>query len=400
MELQVMGTGQGYLKAGFLGFPKSGKTYTGALLAVGTRKLFGSDKPIAMFDTEGGSEYISPMIYKLTGQDGLVVRSRSFDDMMEFAQECERTGISVCLVDSMTHPWRELCKAYLVKVNAGRHARHLPPRTKLEFQDWDPIKEAWARWTDWYLNSEMHVIICGRAGFDYDMQTNEETGRKELVKTGVKMKTETEFGYEPSLLVEMERAQKINGKVTMVRKATVLGDRFGLLDGKFVEFPSKNGEYAKELTAVMKFFGPHLAALRPGAHAPVDTTVKTDMQVDENGNSEMYRARREKKIVLEEIEAAMVRGWPSQKQEDKLAKIGVLQEVWHTTSWLAVEGLRTEILRAGLKLVRVKVAEKLGEPVPTEDTETEAVEAEVVEAGKTERTPEEIMTTAAEDMPW
>jgi hypothetical protein len=395
MELMTMGTGQGYLKAGILGFPKSGKTYTGALLAVVTRQMFGGTKPIAMFDTETGSEYVAPMIRKLTGQDGLVVRSRSFDDLMAFAQECEKRGVSVCLVDSITHPWRELCKAYLTKVNAGRKARHLPPRTKLEFQDWDPIKEAWARWTDWYLNSEMHIIICGRAGFEYDMQVDEETGRKELQKTGVKMKTESEFGFEPSLLVEMERTQKINGKVLMVRRATVIGDRFGLLDGKIAEFPSKNGAYEKELAAVQKFFLPHLEALKPGAHAPVDTSVKTDMDVDENGNSEMYRARREKQIVLEEIQAAMVRGWPSQKQEDKLAKIGILQEVWHTTSWTKVEGLPTEILRAGLKVVRVKVAEKLGESVPTEATETEEVEA-----GKTERTPEEIMTTAAEDMPW
>jgi hypothetical protein len=139
---------------------------------------------------------------------------------------------------------------------------------------------------------------------------------------------------------------------------------------------------------VRKFFAPHLEALKPGAYAPIDTTVKTDMDVDENGNSEMYRARREKQIVLEEIQSAMLRGWPSQGKEDKLAKIGLIQEVWNTGSWTRVENLPTEILRAGLKVVRAKVAEKLGEPVP----------ADVTEAEETTKTPEEVMGTT--DLPW
>jgi hypothetical protein len=400
-----MGTGQGWLKAGIEGFPKSGKTYTGALLAVATHQMFSVDTPIAMYDTETGGEYIARMIRLLTGKDGLVARSRSFADLMTFAEEAEKAGIKVVLVDSITHPWRELQKAYLSKVNGGLKSRNKPPRMNLEFQDWGPIKEKWAEWTDWYLNSQMHIIICGRAGFEYDMQVNQDTGRKELVKTGVKMKTENEFGFEPSLLVEMERNQRVNGKVTMVRHATVIGDRFGILDGRTAEFKSGTeakkklgrmtdrellAKYQPELAAVYEFFGPHLEALKPGAYAPVDTAVKTDVGVDENGDAEMYRARREKTIVLEEIQTAMLRGWPSLTKEDKLAKAGILLETWHTGSWTKVASLSTEILRTGLQAVRAKVAQKLGEPEPVEASETESPE----------KTPEEILTTAADDMPW
>ena len=52
-RLQSLGKGQGYLKAGFLGFPKSGKTFTSFRLAFGVRKHFGLKGRIAMFDTEG-----------------------------------------------------------------------------------------------------------------------------------------------------------------------------------------------------------------------------------------------------------------------------------------------------------------------------------------------------------
>ena len=115
--LQKLGTGQGYLKAGFLGFPKSGKTYTAAKLALGTRKFFGAKGPVGFFDTEGGSEYVSGMIKKESGESIVGLRSRAFIDLMAVAQECETSGVSVLIVDSITHVWRELCDPYLPHIN-------------------------------------------------------------------------------------------------------------------------------------------------------------------------------------------------------------------------------------------------------------------------------------------
>src|SRR6185503_10075486 len=112
--------------------------------------------------------------------------------------------------------------------------------------------------TDFYLNSKLHIIICGRAGFDYDYEENEETQRKELIKTGIKMKTEGEFGFEPSLLVEMEAVQNLaqgggRGKknaapkagVSVTRRAVVLKDRFSVIDGAMTSFNTASG--AKKL---------------------------------------------------------------------------------------------------------------------------------------------------------
>ena len=40
-------------------------------------------------------------------------------------------------------------------------------------------------------------MIAGRAGYDYDYEQREDGTGKDLVKTGIKMKTEGEFGFEP-----------------------------------------------------------------------------------------------------------------------------------------------------------------------------------------------------------
>ena len=154
---------QGYLKAGFLGFTASGKTYTATLLAIATRNYFKLDGPIAMFDTEGGSQYLKGWVQEITGKPLLGVRARSFDKLLEFGRECEGAGVSVAIVDSIAHPWEELKESFLADINAARAKKQWDPRG-LEFQDWAKIKPTWGKWTDFYLNSRLHIIVCGRAG--------------------------------------------------------------------------------------------------------------------------------------------------------------------------------------------------------------------------------------------
>jgi hypothetical protein len=342
--LQRLGTGQGYLKAGFLGFNKSGKSWTAALLACGSWKYFGKQGRIAIFDTEQGSEYLVPLIVKETGQEPLGIRARSFGDLMEVTSELQQGDIF--MVDSITHPWRELCDAYLEQVNEARAKKKMPRRTRLEFQDWAPIKAKWATWTDWYLNSQVHVIICGRAGFEYENEVNDETGKRELQKVGIKMKTEGEFGFEPSLLVEMERDHQPGDLAKIVRRATVIGDRFGVIDGATCTNPT------------FAFFEPHLKMLKPGAHAPVAVDLKTDMQVDENGDAEFQRNRRERTILCEEITGTLTASYPSQTGADKLARQTLLDKAFQTFSWSKVESLDVEKLRRGLEQIRATLAPK------------------------------------------
>lgn len=342
--IEALDTGQGYLKAGFLGFQKSGKTWTSAILACGVKNHLKLDGPIVMFDTEGGSGYIAGLVQEKTGTRLAGKRSRSFDELLAVAHEAEHAGASVFIADSMTHVWRELCAAHLKGINEVRRSKGQGPRTRLEFQDWNPIKEKWARWTDWYLNSKMHVVICGRAGYEYDMEEREDGSGKDLVKTGIKMKTEGEFGFEPSLLIEMERVQLLGDKTTLVHRATVIGDRFGAMDAAQADNPD------------FSFFLPHVSRLTPGAHAPIDVAVKSDPGIGEDGDAEWGRERKARVILCEEIQGELLRAWPGQTAAEKKAKVEAIERAFGTRSWTAVESLNSETLRVGLETMREIVA--------------------------------------------
>lgn len=331
--LGELGKGQGYLRAGFLGFQSSGKTMTAVKLACGVYNYFQLKGRIAMFDTEGGSEYIAAIVKKETGQSLLGVKSQSFQDLMDMKAECLSGGVDILLVDSVTHIWREICDSYLDHVNADRAKRNMSPRTKLEFQDWGPIKKKWAEWTMSYLNDPLHMIICGRAGFEYENEKNEETGKRELIKVGTKMKTETEFGFEPSLLVEMERIEIHEDAHTtqVVHRATVNKDRFDVMDGLTCDDPT------------FEFFLPHVSRLKPGAHSEI-RQQRTPMTIDEQGRSDWERLKHRRTKAWEEIENGLAIIYPSSQGKDKQARFMIYQSLAGTVSETKIQGLPPEQL--------------------------------------------------------
>ncbi len=355
--LQKLGQGQGYAKVGFLGFPKSGKTYTATEVAIGIHDLFRNCENIAFFDTEGGSEYIAHRVKERIGKDLIGLKSRSLADLLAVTRELKPNDIFI--VDSVTHVWKELCDSHLASVNAALKKKNKLPRSRLEFQDWQPIKATWAKWADWYLNSPVHVIICGRAGYEYDFQTAEDVNgneRKELVKTGVKMLAESQFGFEPSLLIEMDRVVDQNSKRPISRQAVVIGDRFSVLDGKVFVNPK------------FKDFLPHIRMLKPDAHSEIDTALKTDTGVGEDGDTDWNRERKTRTILCEEIQGLLVAHIPGQSAVDKKRKADLMNEFFGTRSWTAIEGMPSHTLRDGLIQLR---AELEGDGPPPEMTEDE-----------------------------
>ena len=341
--LQPIGEGQGYLKAGFLGFAAGGKTHTAMLVALGVRQHFGLKGPIGMFDTEGGVEYVGPRIRKATGLPVVGVKSRSLDTLIQVGREAEVSDISVLIVDSVTHVWREVCKSALEEINARRKQRKQYPIQKLEFQHWGPIKDRWAEWTDLYLNAKLHIIICGRAGYEYDYeQVGEDSRKKELVKTGIKMKTETEFGFEPSLLCEMEQEQEMQGDGTtrIFQRATILKDRFDVMQGASMRNPG------------FDFFLPHIELLTPATHTAIDTTTKTRLGLDEDGSDDAQREMRSREILAEEVKGLFTLYLPGQSAEEKKRKAQLLQQHFGSTSWTAVERMHSDKLKAGFESLK------------------------------------------------
>lgn len=362
----------GFLKAGFLGFPKSGKTFTAALLAMVVREYFKLTGPIAHYDTEGGSVYIKTVVEKTTGQKFLAKRARSFDSMMEWGKACLEAKVSVAFVDSITHPWRELCDSYLEQKNNDRRQRNWSVQDRLQFEDWNVLKPRWARWTDFYLNSPLHLIICGRAGWDYEMEVNEK-GKKEIVKGGIKMKTESEFGFEPSLLVELERIEVPNkeGGMHYTRKATVLGDRFSLIDGAAAFFHSVDAsdpkQVRKAMDAVKKFFGPHIEALASVGPSDIDTSSQSAFKFE--GGEDAWAAEKKRRTILcEEIQGVLVKAWPGQTAAEKAAKLDAIEEFLGTRSWTAVENTDSGKLKDALGKLREKLKQDAAVLVPLGET--------------------------------
>lgn len=347
--LKKLGQGTGYLKAGFLGFPKSGKTFTAKELAIGTREFLEHDGPIAMFDTEGGSEYIAADIQARTGHELLGIRSRKFDDLVAAAHECVGAGVSVLIVDSVTHVWTELCESYLAQVNEIRERQRRSKQRGLEFQDWSVLKPKWRTWTDTFLNLPLHIIICGRAGFEYDFE-EDDSGKKNLVKTGVKMKTESEFGFEPSLLIEMQREQERDtgaGKLTgtILHRATVLGDRFNVMDGQQADNPG------------FDFFRPHVERLVPGAHATIDTESQSDFDLDDDGRSPEQKEGRLRAIFSEKIKAELLKvDDGAQTAKAKMARQNICESLLGTTSWTEVESMPSSDLKRAFPEIQSKVS--------------------------------------------
>lgn len=337
MSLLKPASGGSYLKAGLLGFAKAGKTHTAMELAIGTRAFFGLTGPVAMYDTEQGSDYWAVRVHQATGHELVVCKSRSLTDLIGTTRECMAIGVSVLVVDSVTHVWREVCDAYLAELqNAARKKKWREP-DRLEFQDWARIKAKWSAWPDLYLTSPLHIIVCGRAGYEYDFQTDER-GKKELVKTGVKMKVEGEFGFEPSLLVEMIRDWSEDDPPRMVNRATVLGDRFDLMNGKSCDQPS------------FEFFKPFIERLRPAGHAPVDTQIKTTFGLDETRSDDWKREKDQREILSEKIAAAFkLAGMDGKGAEDQRRRCELLQRYYGSTSWKEVsERTPSSALAAGL----------------------------------------------------
>lgn len=333
-----------FAKVGLLGFAGSGKTRTAWEIARGLHEAIGSKKPIAMLDTETGSDFLIPLA-KQAGIEMVVSKTRAFVDLIDGIREAE--GVADILhIDSVSHFWVDLVESYKKKKNVNR----------LSFQDWGIIKPMWGDFATWFVTSKIHVIVAGRAGFEYDYFEGDD-GKMELYKTGTKMKAEGEFGFEPSLLIEMERiknpeatdeyrkaksktdkeraVKSIREERQWVRRAYVLKDRADILDGRYFDNPT------------YKDFAPHWGFLNIGGeHHPLQAGDSQDL-FDHEGKPQWKKEQEQKNILLEEIQNVLVEWFPGTTGKEKRAKVRVIEEIWGRPSWDFVQSLPLSKVKEG-----------------------------------------------------
>lgn len=333
---------QAFLKAGILGFAGSGKTYTAAMLSIAIAKRIGDKKPVAICDSEGGSDFLIDR-FRAEGVELYQSKSAAFVDLLAAGVESEKL-CSVLIVDSISHFWRELCETYQKQRKVSR----------LQFQHWADIKREWGRWTTFYLNSRIHIIVCGRAGFEYDYQPDEE-GKKELIKVGTKMKVETEFGFEPSLLIEMERVAKGSKPgAGWIHRAHILKDRTDNINGMAFDFTKPAKKYKKaDFEITLKPFVPVLESLNIGAEqVTVDASRTSEGLFDSStGESKFAQLSKRKDTALDEIQGVLSYLWSGQDAVSKKTKLTVIEAVFNCFGWKAVEQMPVEELEQGLKYI-------------------------------------------------
>lgn len=345
-------------KLGLFGIQGSGKSTTSFLIAIGLIKTFHPGGAIAMYDSEGASDFLVP-IAKAEGVRFVRHKGTSFKDLVSVMGESERMGANVFIADTVSRAWVEIVEAYQKKKN----------RTRLEFQDWSVVKGTWReQFVDRYMVSPVHSIIVGRAGDEYDtVEVEGDNGqmKRQQERIGSKFAAEKGMGYEPNLLIEMEgrrtpdvqtegkrrRTRKHGGRIIHV--ANVLKDRSRALMGKSFEFPNLNDYKVGDWKPVFNAFAPHWQFLNIGQQpAGTVSLAGSGEMFGEDAQQSRENWGRRKEIASEEIKALLVFHWPGQDAESKRIKAVLINELFAVHSWAAVDSLRVDQLEEALAVLR------------------------------------------------
>jgi len=325
-----------HVKAGFFGKTGSGKTVTGSLFALGMvrhlRKIGSplADKPVYFFDTEGGSDFLIPHF----DNEGVALqqaKTNLFADLVQ-AFEIAQEKASVLVIDSVTHVAQELRESFLKKKG----------RSYFQIDDWNYLRGpmGWKRIESAYVNSKLHVVCCGRLADETDSYTD-ESGKRQIDKTGVKMKADGDMGYEASLLVLMERPE-IGRDHDVLHTAKIMKDRSMRIDSREYQFATpdlKGKPPTKEDTDFLvrqtwAAFAPHVDSLNLGGKHEVVQSIGDSTHLLKTEKRDWQPVQRE--IVLEEIQHLLIKHFPSQAVADKQARTGLMQKHF-SALWTEIE---------------------------------------------------------------
>lgn len=311
-----------FIKASFGGFAGSGKSRTGSEFVIGAYKRMSLKKPILFIDNEKGSRFLIPK-FKEAGIQTLVKQTVQLADILTAFELVNNGEVDFLFVDSLTKVWYNFVNQYKEKNR----------RVFLTLQDWGKILPDWQeKFADKFVNLNGNCVFTGRGGYSYDMEEGED-GKKQFVKSGVKMKMAGETPYEPDLNVWMSIEQDMgdNGKPIVWREAIILKDRSDLIDGKTFKNPT------------FKDFQPVLDYIMS---APVGDVAKESS--NENlAPAEVWSDKRDRRlIVLEKIGNEFDRAGLGTSKEDKQFKILVSEKFFGTSSKTELEKVSLDLLEA------------------------------------------------------
>jgi hypothetical protein len=326
-----------FLKLALEGFAGDGKSFTASEIAVGIHKLIGSKKPIAIFDTEKAFKALK---WKFDNAGIEIMHEedeRSLSALNQAIKWCEEGNADILIIDSITHVWEEFLRAYM-----NRPDKHNNPvqRTRLEFQDWGVLKPTWKeKFSTPFVMAKCHIIFTGRAGYEYSDEKNEDTGKREIYKSGIKMKAETETAFEPDILVLMQKVTDlISDKKSIYREAMIVKDRTTQIDGKTFKNPT------------FEDFYPAIKVLLDGTLREISGgNIPDTFEEFENKFGEFAR---ERDAMIAEIEGCFELMGLGTGAADKQVKAWTLSQVFKVNSIEMVSRKGNQSIKAGLSVVK------------------------------------------------
>lgn len=213
MKLRKAKRQQAKIKAAIQGPSGSGKTYSSLLLAKG---LAGSWSKVAIIDTENGSADL----YDGLGDYNVITMDEPYspEKYIEAIEACESAGMTVCILDSISHCWDFLLEYHdSLKGNSYTNWAKVTPRHK--------------KFVEKILQSPIHIIATMRTKQDYVL--NQKDGKYVPEKVGLKAIQRDGVDYEFTLVFDIDLnhqvvASKDRTKVFMDRPSFVITENTGL----------------------------------------------------------------------------------------------------------------------------------------------------------------------------
>jgi hypothetical protein len=212
MELRRATRKKAKIRLGLSAVSGGGKTYSAILIAKG---LCGDLSKVAIIDTENGSADL----YAHLGEYNVLRLAPPFspERYMEAIKTCEKAGVEVIIIDSISHEWNGKGGCLEIVESLGG-----------KYQDWAKVTPRHQGFIDAILHSSCHVITTVRRKQEYEM-TKDSFGKIKVEKGGLGEVTREGFEYELTANLEIDSRHN----------ATASKDRTNLFMGKPAFVPSE-----------------------------------------------------------------------------------------------------------------------------------------------------------------
>jgi hypothetical protein len=215
MQLRKATRKKAKIRLGLSAVSGGGKTYSAILIAKG---LVGDLSKVAILDNENGSADL----YAHLGDFNVLPLTAPFtpERYIEAIKSCEKAGMEVIIVDSISHEWDGKGGCLEIVESLGG-----------KYQDWAKVTPRHQAFIDAIIHSPSHIITTVRRKQDYEMI--KEGNKIRIEKAGLKEITREGFEYELTINLELDTRHN----------ATASKDRTQLFMNKTAFVPSeKTGE--------------------------------------------------------------------------------------------------------------------------------------------------------------